>query len=222
MSREAWSARESEDNVSDPFAASSVNVRSGLHVSTASLLWTLAVGTASIATGITEASLVLTAFGAIGMVDAAGSATLVVHFRHALRHQAISAHKEKVALRVVTIGMAVIGLATAGESIERLLSGTGGGHHDLGVYLAGVSVPVLLGLAMRKFKVSRAIPSHALHADGWLSSAGALLALITLAGTALQSAFGWWWLDSSAAILVACGAIGLSVVLARDRESALD
>ena len=210
----------SEDGVTEPFMAPKPidSIRSGLRVSVASLLWTSAVGATSIAIGLVVASVVLVAFGAIELVDAAGSSALVIHFRHALRHEAISARREGIALRVVTIGMATIGVATAGESIERLASGAGAGHDHLGVLIAGISVPLLVAFAIRKRNVGRAIPSNALRADGWLSFAGALLALVTLAGTALQSAFGWWWIDSSAATVVAVGAIVLSVVLARGGE----
>jgi divalent metal cation (Fe/Co/Zn/Cd) transporter len=175
----------------------------------------MAVGATAIGIGVAGGSLVLIAFGAIGLLDAAGSATLAVHFRHALRHEAISERHERLALRVVTLGMATIGVATVVGSAYRIAAGSGNKPVVVGVVLAGVSVLVLALLARRKYHIAPRIPSHALRADGWLSACGALLALTTLLGTGLQAAFGWWWLDPVSAIGVACGAVGLSVALAK-------
>ena len=75
------------------------HLRAGVRVSIVSIVWTAAASGAAIAIGIAGHSLVLVAFGATGVLDAAGSATLLVHFRHALRHEAFSAAHERLALR---------------------------------------------------------------------------------------------------------------------------
>ena len=62
---------------------------------------------------------------------------------------------------------------------------------------------------------TRAIPSRALLADAGLSATGALLAVVTVAGTASTDAFGWGWLDPVAAAVVAAGAVALGARLAR-------
>lgn len=191
------------------------DVRDGLWVSQASLVWTIAAGSVAIAIGIIGNSLVLLAFGLIGLLDAIGSGTLIVHFRHAQRHQTVSERHERFALIVVTVGMAAVGMATVADSIFRLSVRTTSDPVPSGVALAGASMVMLALLAIRKRKVARRIPSHALHADGWLSAMGALLALVALTGTGLDSAFGWWWIDPVAAVVVGSGAIGLSVALAR-------
>ena len=191
------------------------SIREGLRVSQTSLAWTMFAGAGAIAVGVLGNSLVLIAFGAIGLLDAVGSGSLITHFRHARRHEAISELHERRALIVVTIGMATIGLATIGDSVYRLSARTASDPLPAGIALAGASVLMLTLLASRKRKIARRIPSHALHADGWLSAMGAVLALIALAGTGLDAAFGWWWIDSLAAIAVGCEAIGLSTVLAR-------
>ena len=57
------------------------DLRAGLRVSALSIGWTLSSSTAAVAIGMTAGSLVLVAFGLTGVLDAVGSATLVVHFR---------------------------------------------------------------------------------------------------------------------------------------------
>ena len=198
-----------------PDAASATSdFRSGVLVSTVSIGWTVAASSVAIGAGVSAPSLVLIAFGCTGLLDAAGSVALVVHFRHALRHETFSERHEHVAFLVVTGGLVVVALATAVESMTRLLTKTHGEQTLLGVGVASVSVVVLALLARRKVALGRAIPSQALFADGLLSTTGAVLAVVTVFGT-LLSALGWWWADPVAALVVAAGALAVAVILAR-------
>jgi divalent metal cation (Fe/Co/Zn/Cd) transporter len=158
---------------------------------------------------------VLVAFGLTGLLDAAGSATLVLHFRHALRHEVISERHERRALLVVSIGLVVIGVGTAAESARRLAGHVTAEAVPAGLALAIASCLVLSALALRKRVVAARIPSRALLADSWLSATGCLLALVTVAGTGMLEAFGWWWVDPGAAAVVATGAIVAAVVMLR-------
>ncbi len=201
-----------DDQTKQPMSGS---LRDGLRVSQVSFVWTLVAGTAAIAIGVTGSSLVLLAFGLIGLLDAVGSGSLIVHFRHSQRNEALSVRHERTALRVVTLGMAMIGLATIAFSAYRLDTHPTTAALPVGIALAGLSVLVLATLAIYKLTIAGRIPSHALRADGWLSAMGAALAVVALAGTGLVAAFGWWWVDPVAAMAVGCGAAGLSIWLAR-------
>jgi divalent metal cation (Fe/Co/Zn/Cd) transporter len=188
----------------------------GLRISWISMAWTLVVGACSIRIGVVHNSLVLVAFGLLGLFDAAGSAALIVHFRHALHSDTISARHERLALAFVTAGMTVVALGTAAAGIHRLATHAQTAERvPLGIALAAVSVLALAALARRKRQIASRIPSHALHADSWMSRFGAGLGFVTLTGTGLDSAFDWWWLDPGAAVGVAGGAVALSVVLKR-------
>ncbi len=200
-----------------PDGAHTEAVRAGLFISSVSLGWTAVAGTTAIAAGLVGSSLALVAFGVIGLLDAVGSATLIVHFRHSLHHEKFSDRHERIALRVITAGMAAIGIATVGDSLYRLVSHASSSPGAVGVAVAAASVVVLSILAARKIRVADRIPSHALHADGWVSAVGAVLALVTLVGIALDRSLGWWWADPLAAVCVAAGAIVVSIILARER-----
>jgi divalent metal cation (Fe/Co/Zn/Cd) transporter len=155
------------------------------------------------------------AFGAAGLLDAVGSVTLVVHFRHALRHEEFSQRHERLALCLVTGGLMAVGGLTAIESGRRLVDGVHPHAVAGGVALAGASALVLGLLSQRKRRIAGHIPSRALLADGWLSATGALLAAVTVAGTGLTAALGWWWADPVAAAIVALGAVWIAAVMAR-------
>ena len=186
-----------------------------LTISLVSLVWTLVAGSAAIGIGLSTKSLVLVAFGGIGLLDAVGSASLVIHFRHSLHHEAPSDHLEKVALRIIAVGMALIGISTGTISVYRLTRTSSSSANWYGVALAAVSIGVLGGLSIFKSRLARQLRSRALQSDGWVSLMGALLAAITVAGIGIEAALGWRWVDSLAALCVASGAVVLSVVAVR-------
>jgi divalent metal cation (Fe/Co/Zn/Cd) transporter len=51
-------------------------------------------------------------------------------------------------------------------------------------------------------------------ADAVLSATGALLGLVTVAGTGLAAVFGWWWVDPLAGGAVASGALAVGLGMA--------
>jgi divalent metal cation (Fe/Co/Zn/Cd) transporter len=184
-------------------------------VSLVSLIWTLAVSVVACTLGVIDNSLVLVAFGAIGLLDAAGSVALLVHFRHSIRHEAHCERHEQLALNVVTVGLFVLGAVTAFESVHRLMAGERTTPGVAGVVLAGLSALVLALLARTKRGIGERLGSPALRADGWVSAVGAALALVTLIGTGLTTAASWTSADPAAATVVAIGAVVLSVELRR-------
>ena len=194
-------------------AAQRQSVRAGLYVSVASVVWTTCQSAVSIVVGRSSHSLALVTFGLVGALDAVGSATLIVHFRHALRHDDLSERLERVALRVVSAGLIVVGAYGVGEAIRRLAAGHPAQTSTVAVVTAALSAAVLAALFSWKRKVAAAIPSPALRADAWLSATGAALAVITLVGAA--AAATWWRTDPAAAAVVGGGAIVVGVANAR-------
>jgi divalent metal cation (Fe/Co/Zn/Cd) transporter len=183
-------------------------------VSVASVVWTVVSSAAAIGIGLASGSLALLTFGLVGALDAAGSTSLVVHFRNALQHDALSERHERIALRIVSTGLIVVGIYGVAESAHRLVNRDHADASAAGIVVAAASTVVLGGLFLRKRQVAGAIPSRALHADAWLSATGALLALLTLVGT--TAAAGRWWMDPIAAAVISGTAIALGVVHARD------
>ena len=190
-------------------------LRAGVQVSVASIVWTVVANSAAVAFGLATGSIVLIAFGVTGLLDAAGSVSLVVHFRHAIRHEVFSQRHEHLALQIVTLGLLTVGVVAAGASVQRLFTGSGTKASTPGIVLAAASIVVLAGLAFRKQRVATRVRSRALRADGWLTVTGCGLAAVTVVGTALTASLGWWWADPVAAIGVACAAFTIAVVMRR-------
>jgi divalent metal cation (Fe/Co/Zn/Cd) transporter len=179
------------------------HLRAGLRLSYASIAWTAVASSASVGFGIAAGSLVLVAFGLTGLLDGAGSVALVAHFRHTLRHEAHSEARERLAHRVVSIGLVVTATATGIESLRRLITGAEARGSVPGAVLAAASVVVLGVLARAKRRVAAQVDSQALLADSYLSAAGASLGVVTVIGAVVSSAA---WVDPACALVIAAGA----------------
>lgn len=191
------------------------DARRALAVSVTSLVWTLLASAVACALGVIANSLVLLAFGGIGLIDGAGSIALVIHFRHTVRHEVPSERHERAALTVVTVGLFVFGLSAGAESVHRLVTGDRTSGLIAGVVLAGLSAVALAVLARTKHRIAARVGSPALRADGWVSAVGSILAGVTLLGTGLAQAPSWAWADPAAATVVGAGAVLLSARLWR-------
>jgi divalent metal cation (Fe/Co/Zn/Cd) transporter len=189
-------------------------MRAAFLVSLVSVVWTVAAGGLAIALGAISHSAVLGAFGAIGLVDAAGSVALVYHFHHAIRHDALAEHLERLAHRVVVAGLFLVGLGAVVVGSVRVATGAQADESFVGTLLAAVSLVVLTVLSTRKQRIARRVGSPALLADGRLSAVGAAQAAVALFGT-LARGFGWTSADAIAATVVGLVAMTTAIVTRR-------
>ena len=190
-------------------------VRSAWVVSILSVAWTVASGGAAIALGLASHGAVLVAFGAIGFVDAAGSVALAYHFHHAIRHDVLAEHLERIAHRVVVAGLFLVGLGAVVVGLVRLVTGAETDNSFAGTGLAAVSLVVLAVLSVRKQRIARRVGSAALLADGRLSAVGAAQAGVALFGTAARG-LGWSSADAVATAIV--GAVAMATAVATRRQ----
>ena len=196
-------------------------LRAAFRVSATSVAWTVAASAAAIVAGIMAHALVLVVFGLTGVLDAAGSWALALHFKHALKHEAISPSRERLALRIVSIGLVSIGLFAIEESTRRLIARSGARSSLVGVVITAVSIVALTVLTVWKRAIARRVKSGALWADSWLSATGAALAVIAVAGIASSSDHGLYWVDPATALLVALLAATTGVGFLRQEEHSL-
>jgi divalent metal cation (Fe/Co/Zn/Cd) transporter len=188
------------------------DVKAALRISVLSIIWTVSASTASVIVGVRSATAVLVAFGAIGIVDAVGSVALSVHFRHGLRHDALSDELERIAHVIVLVGLFCVGCAALVAGVVRLALSQASAGSDAGVVIAAASLVALVCLSARKQQVARRVASAALRSDGHLSAIGAVQAAVTLAGTVTARWWGWTWADSAATAVLGGVAVALSIV----------
>ena len=188
-----------------------VAVRAAAIVSVQSVLWTLVTGCSAIVIGMKHGSAALVAFGSVGFVDAVGSAALVHHFRHGLRHEVLDDHLERIAHRIVIVGLLAVGFGAIITGGLRLAGDHAIEASGVGSVLAAASLVVLVALSRRKHRLAIRVASPALRSDGHLSAVGAAQAAVTLAGV-VTATMGWRWADPAAAISVGSVAATVGVL----------
>jgi divalent metal cation (Fe/Co/Zn/Cd) transporter len=168
-----------------------------------SIAWAVIVGVSGLASGLASGAIALVGFGADSLVDGIASAVLVWRFRRERSDREAGQLAEDLAGRAVGAVLIVIGLYVGVSAVAALLDHSAPDKSSIGAILTAASVLVLPVLARAKLRIAAALKSAALRGDGVLSFAGAALAAVTLISLALDTAFGWWWSDAVAAVLIA-------------------
>ena len=172
-------------------------------LSAISVVWGTASGAVSVTVGLLDGSLGVLGLGLNVLADVTGSVALVWRFRAELRHSARNAHVETRAANVVAAALGTVSLVLAVSAVHALATGSHPGHSTLGIATAVLAIVVLAPLAYAKRRVAAELGSRALRGDGALSGIGAAIGLLALTGLWLDEAFGWWWADRVAALIVA-------------------
>ncbi len=178
-------------------------VRSAIRFSALSVAWSVIAGGASVAFGVATGSLALMGFGLDSVIDGSASAVLIWRFADEQRQANRAARVEHVAGRVVGTTMLCAAAYIAVQAVRSLLGHSLRHHSIIATTVAAASVVVLPFLAYFKLSLARQLQSGALRGDGVLSAAGAVLASVALLGLRLDDAFGWWWADPAAALVIA-------------------
>ena len=77
----------------------------------------------------------------------------------------------------------------------------------VGIALAAVTAATMPLLARAKRRVGAALGSSATAREGTQNLLCAYLSVALLAGLGLNAAFGWWWADPLAAVVIAVVAV---------------
>jgi divalent metal cation (Fe/Co/Zn/Cd) transporter len=112
-------------------------------------------------------------------------------------------HVERRAARLVAISFAVLAMYVAFEALRALAEQERPTASPVGIALTAVSMGVMLWLVRAKRETGEALGSRALIADSHQTYACWYLSVTTLTGLVLNAAFGLWWADPLAALVIA-------------------
>jgi divalent metal cation (Fe/Co/Zn/Cd) transporter len=177
--------------------------------------WAAIAGATSLIAGLVAGSIALIGFGADSLVDGSASAVLVWRFSAEISDASQAERVERQAARAVGVILMLIGLYLTVAAVLALANRSSPETSVVGVALSAASVLVLPILAQAKLRLAQPLASSALHGDGVLSLAGAGLAAATLLSLLVNSAFGWWWADAVAALLIAATLLRESWLITR-------
>jgi divalent metal cation (Fe/Co/Zn/Cd) transporter len=163
--------------------------------------WNSLEGLIAVTAGAVAGSISLVGFGIDSFIEVTSGSALL--WRMSMdadlnRREQI----ERRSLRIV--GACFIGLAAyvAYQAAMNLVRQEAPGHSLPGILLACVSLLVMPLLARAKRRVGAAMHSAAMHADSRQTEFCTYLSAILLGGLLLNSAWGLWWADPVAALVM--------------------
>jgi divalent metal cation (Fe/Co/Zn/Cd) transporter len=180
-------------------------VRRALHLAIFTVGWNVLEGIIAVASGVLAASVALVGFGTDSFVETASG--FVIGWRFLCEMKGRSAEQversERRAAKAAGTLLLLLAIYLLIDSCRRLFGfGREPGPSIPGIALTIVSLGVMPLLARAKLKTAEALDSRALRADAYETIACAWLSATTLAGLALNAAFGWWWADPAAALVL--------------------
>ena len=175
--------------------------RRGRRLEYVTILWNSAEGLIAVAAGAVAGSISLVGFGVDSFIEVTSGAALL--WRMAVDHDVERrAGRERLALRIVGAAFLALGVYVAVEAIRDLWGHAVPESSPPGMVLAAVSLVVMPLLARAKRRIGDALDSRAMHADATQTDFCAYLSAILLAGLGLNAAFGWWWADPVAGLVM--------------------
>jgi divalent metal cation (Fe/Co/Zn/Cd) transporter len=163
--------------------------------------WHVAEAIVAIGAGLAAGSIALVGFGADSVIE--GAAGFVVLW---LVARGFSATAERRSQQLIAISFYVLAAYVAEESVRTLI----GGHHPevswAGIGLAVVTLVTMPPLAIAKARVGERLGSSAAKSEARQTMICAALSAALLVGLGANAAFGWWWADPAAALVVALAA----------------
>jgi len=176
-------------------------VRRGLRLNYLTLAYNTIEAVVSIVAGLAAGSVALVGFG----VDSGIEVTASVAAQWRLRVDIDPVRRERVERvthRVIGACFMVLAAYVAVDSATTLWEREAPAVSPVGLMILVLSVLVMPVLARAKRRVARDLQSRALEADATQTSLCAYLSVIALTGVGLNAAFGWWWADPAAALLM--------------------
>lgn len=173
--------------------------------------WNVVEGLVGVGAALAAGSVALLGFGLDSFVETASGAILIWR----LKAERTAADPEEIerldhrARRLVGVSLFLLAVYITADAAVSLWRGERPEASPVGIGLTILSLIVMVWLARAKRRTAAKLGSRALEADAIQTTACWWLSLITLAGVGLNTAFGWWWADPTAAL-------GMTVFLVRE------
>jgi len=179
-------------------------VRSGVRVEMVTIVYMVIEAAVALGAGLLARSVLLTAFGIDSLIELVTGGVLLWRLLTEARGGALERveRAENRAAWVTGIGLVVLCgyvVLSAGAS---LVLRARPDSSVAGLVLAVVAVLLMPLLAWRKRDIAARIGSAALRGDAACSLTCAYMAGALLVGLGLNAAFGWWWADPLAALVM--------------------
>lgn len=168
------------------------------------LVWIGAEGAVALAAGIAAGSVALVGFGVDSVIE--GLASVVIIWRFTGWRKG-SQRAELRAQRLVAVQFFLLAPYVVYQALHALATGDRPDASWIGIALALTSAVGMPMLGMAKRRIGEQLDSRATRGEGMQNVLCGYLALALLAGLVGNAAFGLWWLDPVAALVIAAVAL---------------
>jgi divalent metal cation (Fe/Co/Zn/Cd) transporter len=163
--------------------------------------WNVAEGVIAVAAGALAGSVSLVGFGLDSGIEV--SAGVILAWRLAKEGRVdCMADFDRRATRLIALSFAALACYVGVESVRDLLGGSAPDVSPVGIVLAGLSLVVMPFLARAKRRLAPVLGSQAAASEADQTSLCAVLSAVLLVGLILNAAFGWWWADPAAGLVI--------------------
>ena len=173
----------------------------GLRLAWFIVAWDAIEGAVAVAAGLAAGSIALVGFGIDAVIEVFAALVVIWQLRG-------GAHaRMKTALRLIAISFFVLAAYVTLESVRDLVGQDKAGESIVGIVLNVVALAAMVPVAIAQRRTGRELGNQALVAQSgetWVSN---YLSISLLVGLGLNAAFGLWWADPVAALVVAAIAV---------------
>jgi divalent metal cation (Fe/Co/Zn/Cd) transporter len=163
--------------------------------------WNTLEGLVAVVAGAMAGSVSLVGFGVDSFIEVTSGAALLWRMSADADHHRRE-RIERITLRIVGVCFLTLAAYVVYEAAGDLLKKKAPEHSIPGIILACVSLVVMPLLSRAKRRVGRNLHSAAMHADARQTEFCTYLSAILLGGLLLNAAFGLWWADPVAALIM--------------------
>jgi divalent metal cation (Fe/Co/Zn/Cd) transporter len=176
-------------------------VQHGKRLEYFTIFWNSLEAIIAIISGFLAGSVALVGFGFDSLIEVTSGVALLWRL-HTDHDESRRGEREKKALQIVGVSFLALSAYVSYDAITTLLSRETPERSVPGIVIAVLSLVVMPLLARAKRKVARSIGSAAMTSDATQTELCTYLSAILLGGLFLNAAFGFWWADPIAALIM--------------------
>ncbi len=168
----------------------------------ATISYNVIEGAIAITAGTVAGSTALVGFGLDSLIEVSSAAIVAWQF------SAVDPEtRERTALRVIAFSFLALAVYVTVESGRALIGGHEADASTVGIVLAAVSLVIMPLLSYAQRRTGRELGSASAVADSKQTLLCTYLSGVLLVGLSVNAAFGWWWADPIAGLVIAAVAL---------------
>ncbi len=167
----------------------------------ATIAWNVVEAVVAIGAGLEAGSLALIGFGLDSTIEVGSAAVILWQFAGA------DEQRERQALRLIAVSFFALAAYVTVQALVDLATTSEPDSSVVGIVLAALSLVVMPLLATAKRRTSQRLGSVTVAADSQQTWLCTYLSAVLLVGLVLNAAFGWWWADPVAGLVIAALAL---------------